>query len=137
MNDEHQREMRIKKPHSYSLPGCPFQVATATVSHADASNVVSDAVNPAVCIHSTQMIKPEITTPPPHTVLTDMGMLEQVLSMLVRVLNRANTQAVPNRPQLHSWSRPSRLYSDFPRKSAESGSHSQFRETDTPALGRG
>lgn len=87
--DENQRELRMKKPHSYSLPGCLFQVATATVSHAEATTVVNDAVNTAACIHSTQTTKPEITTPPPHTVLSDMGTLERVLS--------TNTQAAPNR----------------------------------------
>ncbi|XP_016313611.1 uncharacterized protein LOC107666701 [Sinocyclocheilus anshuiensis] len=154
--DEHQRELRIKKPHSYSLPGCSFQVATATVSHAEATTVVNDAVNTAVCIPSTQTTKPEITTPPPHTVLTDTGTLERVLSMLEMVLDRTNTQAAPNRPQLHSWSCPSkcrvcseRTHStwshcmsekrcliclevghqcrDCPRKSAESGSRSQIQ----------
>lgn len=154
--DEHQRELRTKKLRSYSVPGHSFQVATATVSHTETTTVDNTAVNAAVCIPSTQTTKPEITTPPPHTVLTDTGTLERVLSMLERVLDRTKTQAAPSRSHLPSWSRPSRCRvcgerthstrshcmaerrcliclevghqrRDCPRKSVESGSHPQIQ----------
>lgn len=154
--DEHQRELRTKKPHPYSLPGNSFQVATAAVSHTETATVDNTAVNSAACIPSTHNTKPEIAAVPPHTALTDTGTLERVLSMLERVLDRTNAQAAPDRPQVSSWSRPSRCRvcgerthstrshcmsekrcliclevghqrRDCPKKSAESGSRYQVQ----------
>ncbi|XP_026121145.1 uncharacterized protein LOC113100767 [Carassius auratus] len=154
--DEHQRELRTKNPHPYSFPGNSLQVATAAVRHTEASTGDNTAVNSAACIPGTHATKPEIATAPPHTALTDTGTLERVLSMLERVLERTNAQSASDRPQIPSWSRPSKchvcgerthstrshcmsekrclnclevghLRRDCPKKSAEYGSRSQIQ----------
>lgn len=101
--DEHQRESQSRKNPSSTPKARTLQVATAAVvvDPPDIDKEEYASVNTAKCVPS-KASEAKIG----ETAATDPGTLERVLSMLERVLERANQQTpVPTRLQPSPWTR--------------------------------